>query len=142
MKLFKYIFITAFFSVVIAACKKDEVVTTTYEYHAHIESPDNALKHLGDSLHIHVNFESHTGETIHHINVKISNKATGAVIYNKPSEAHVHAQSGEYTYEDVIVMNTANGFVVNTNYILEAKVWAETDGEQEESETVEFHVHI
>ena len=60
---------------------------------------------------------------------------------NKPADAHVHATSGEYTYEDDFVLSEANGFTAHTDWVLEAKVWGDTDGEDEEVSTVEFHVH-
>lgn len=132
--LFLSINITTFF-----ACKDDEVTTTDYEYHAHIEAPDNTEKKIGDELDIHINFESHAGLPVHHINITIKNKATGDVVYNKPTEAHVHDTSGEYLYEDHFHLEAANGVVAGT-YVLTAKVWGEKDGEGEESESIEFVV--
>ena len=132
--LFLSITITTFF-----ACKDDEVITTDYEYHAHIEAPDSAQKSIGDELDIHVNFESHTGLPVHHINVTIKNKETGVVVYNKPTEAHVHNTNGEHLYEDHFHLDAANAVVAGT-YVLTAKVWGEKDGEGEVSESVEFVV--
>ena len=74
----KHIFYFLFATTVLTfiACKDDDPATSIYEYHAHIHSPDAADKHIGDTLAIEVEFESHTGEPVHHINVRIFNKAT------------------------------------------------------------------
>lgn len=61
------------------------------------------------------------------------------MVYNKPTEAHVHDTSGEYLYEDHFHLETANGVAAGT-YVLTAKVWGENDGEGEVSESVEFVV--
>lgn len=120
------------------ACKDDEP-TSIYEYHAHIHQPDSTDRIVGDTLPIEVEFESHTGETIHHINVRIYNKSTLTEVYNKPTEAHVHDTSGAYTYEDQFVLSAANGVSAGT-WVLVATVWGDQDGEEEESEEVEFQV--
>lgn len=120
------------------ACKDDEP-TGIYEYHAHIHSPDSTDRVVGDTLPIEVDFESHTGETIHHINVRIYNKSTLTEVYNKPTEPHVHDTSGAYTYEDQFVLSAANGVSAGT-WVLVATVWGDQDGEEEESEEVEFQV--
>ena len=124
-----------------SACKNDDDTTIDYDYHAHIMSPNADEKHLDGTLHIHVEFESHTGETVHHINIRIYNKATNAVVYNKPADTHVHDSSGAYAFEDDFVLSAANGIAIHNDYVLEAKVWGEKDGEAEEVSTVEFHVH-
>ncbi len=117
----------------IFSCKK-EVETVDYEYHAHIESPNNSDKKVGDILDIHVNFESHTGLPVHHINVKVYNKATNTEIYNMPTDAHVHASSGEHTHKGQVTLAKA------ATYVVEAKVWGEEDGAGEVIEKVEFIV--
>lgn len=112
-----------------------------FEYHAHIMKPDAGMKMMGDTMHVHVEFEDHNGGTIHHINVRIYNKDTEEVIYSKPETAHIHETSGTYEFHDDVILNTANGFVAHGDYILEAKVWGHEAGEGENMETVEFHVH-
>ncbi len=134
--LFAFICSYALFS----ACKNDDDTSVDYDYHAHILSPDPTEKHLGDVLHIEVDFESHTGEAIHHINIRIYNKATKAVVYNEPADAHVFAPGGSYKFETDFTLSAANGFSEHTDWVLEAKVWGEKDGEAEEVSTVEFHV--
>ena len=135
----------AFFSVLfIVSCNKDDDDDSIdYQYHAHIQSPNTDDKHVGDSIDIVVEFESHTSETIHHINVKIYNKADESiVILDEPATAHVHAQTGMYEYrKENFELSNANGVTEHTDWILEAKVWAEAEGEAEVVETVEFHVH-
>ena len=123
------------------SCKDDDDPTpSVYEYHAHIHSPDAADKHVGDTLAIEVDFESHTGQPVHHINVRIFKKSDNTEVYNKPTQAHVHDTSGAYTYEDSFVLSAASG-LTEGDWILEATVWGESDGEEETSEQVEFHVH-
>ncbi|MEZ4954585.1 MAG: hypothetical protein R2825_13535 [Saprospiraceae bacterium] len=123
---------------VFAACGDDDSTTdTTPEYHVHINSPNTDDKHVGDSIHIHVNFEDHNGGTVHHVNVRIYNKATGEEIYNMPTDAHVHAESGSYDHHDDFQLNVTE----HTDWVLIAKVWGHEDGVGEVSESIEFHVH-
>lgn len=127
---------------VIASCDKDDDnPVTEYDYHAHIHSPNADDKHVGDTIHIHVNFESHAGETVHHVNVRIYNKSDNTEVYNKPDAAHVHETSGSFDLHDDFVLSNANGINEHTDWILEAKVWGHEAGEGEVIETVEFHVH-
>lgn len=116
------------------ACKDDDDTTNDPEYHITIESPDTTEKAVGDELDIHVHFSEHNGETVHHINVRIYEKDSGTEIYNKPTEAHVHA-TGEYNFEDKLTLTTAG------HYVLEAKVWGHDDGLAEVTESIEFHVN-
>ncbi|MBK6544164.1 MAG: hypothetical protein IPO78_10835 [Saprospiraceae bacterium] len=137
----KNIFIFLSFLLIFSwACSDHDDDNLVYDYHAHIEAPDNAAKFLGDSMEIHINFESHKGETVHHINVRIFNKATNAEIYNKPSSAHVDDPSGEYQFKDAILLSGNSGFVANTSYVLEAKVWGHEDFVELQSSKVEFLV--
>ena len=134
-----------FFSVIstalyASACKKTDD-TVDYQYHAHINAPTADDKHVGDTMHIHVDFESHSMETIHHVNIRIYNKADLTEVYNMPTEAHVHATSGSYAFHDDFILSNANGVTAHTDWVLEAKVWGHEDGLQEETATVEFHVH-
>ncbi|MFK7807972.1 MAG: hypothetical protein AB8F74_09260 [Saprospiraceae bacterium] len=126
------------------ACGSDDESSddvTDYSYHAHVQMPTTEDKHVNDTMHIHVDFESHTGETVHHINVTIKNKADGTVIYNEPGDAHVHATSGEHGYHDDFILSNVNKVEGHTDWILEAKVWGHEEGEGEAIEAVEFHVH-
>ena len=98
----------AFTLITVYACK-DDGPDSVFEYHAHIHNPSNADRVVGDTLPIEVEFESHTGMTIHHINVRIFNKSTLTEVYSQPAEAHVHDTSGAYTFEDVFILSAANG---------------------------------
>ncbi|MCB0680821.1 MAG: hypothetical protein KDC32_07775 [Saprospiraceae bacterium] len=119
-------------------CKNDdEDPTLDPEYHAHIVSPNTDAKMVGDEIHIQVDFEDHNGGTVHHINVRIYSKDDGTEIYNQPTEAHVHATEGFYTFEDDFTLNVDP----HTDWILEAKVWGHEDGAHEVTESIEFHVH-
>ncbi len=124
------------------ACDKDDDPAepeSTYEYHAHVHQPQAGDKMMGDTLPIHVVFESHTGETIHHINVRIFNKADSTQVYSKPDVAHLHETSGMYTYSDQYALSGANGFSPGV-WIFEAKVWGHEAGLEEASEQVEFTI--
>lgn len=143
----KNILYTGFFFaslLVIVSCGKEDDHnhdTTEYEYHAHIHSPGTSSKEMGDTLPIEVEFERHAGEAVHHINVSIYRKGDNNKIYSKPTEAHIHHLQGVYTFEDELVLSDVNGFISGTDWILEAKVWGEEEGEGLEVETVEFHIH-
>ncbi len=130
------------FTFLIVSCDKDEEPETIeYDYHAHIMSPNTDDKKVGDSIHIHVDFESRTGETVHHINVKIYNKMDSTqVIYNEPGDAHVHTE-GEYGYHADLGLTANEGVAGHTDWILEAKVWGHEAGAGEVMESIEFHVH-
>jgi len=111
----------------------------TFEYHAHIMSPNTENKMVGDSIHLHIDFEEHAGQTIHHINVKIYQKDDPTnIIYDKPTEAHIHETSGTYGYHDDFVLDNVPG---HKDWVMEAKIWAEEEGKDEAVETIEFHVH-
>ena len=132
------------FSFLITSCDDDEnePETIDYDYHAHINSPSTDDKNVGDTIHIHVDFESHAGETVHHINVKIYNKADSTqVVYNEPGDAHVHAEEGEYGYHDDFPLTADKGISAHSDWIMEAKVWGHEAGEGEVVESIEFHVH-
>lgn len=113
-----------------------------FEYHAHINAPDSETKHIGQELPINITFESHSGKTIHHINVSIYEKNNESnILYNKPDEAHIHEEDGNYEYSDNLILSEDNGFEGHTDYVIKAKVWAHEAGLDEAEETVSFHVH-
>lgn len=130
------------------ACDKDDdgdehmhMEDTEYDYHAHIVSPtDGSTAKMGEALNIEVDFESHTGGTVHHVSVRVYEKSTGTELYNS-GEDHVKAETGEYTFTLEMPLSTDEGFVGHTDYELEAKVWGHEDGEGEEISVVGFHVH-
>ncbi|MEM1320087.1 MAG: hypothetical protein AAGG75_07495 [Bacteroidota bacterium] len=131
-------------SLFFVACDNDDEatpMTTDLGYHAHIMSPSADNKHVGDTIHIHVNFESHAGEVVHNVQVRIYNKDNDTEIFNGPDEGHVHETSGKYSFHKDFVLSEANGVTGHSNWVLEAKVWGHHASEGEAMETVEFHVH-
>ena len=141
-KLF-YIFFVISSSFLIFSCSDDDVVEmeVEYDYHAHIHSPNADTKAIGDTIHVHVEFESHSGETVEHVYVRIYNSADGVEIYNAPSDAKVNDESGAYELHADVILSEANGINSHTDWVVEAKVWGLEDGQGESIETVEFHVH-
>ncbi len=130
-------------SFLMTACDKDDDAdeATDFDYHAHIHTPNTDDKHVNDALEISIDFESHTGEAVHHVKVRIYNKDDNTEIYNKPDVAHVHETDGKLEYQDMLMLSNDNGVMGHTDWILEAKVWGHDAGEGEVVETVEFHVH-
>lgn len=129
---------------VFSSCEKTDDAHdhgTKYNYHAHIITPDKSDKTRGATLPIRVEFESHAGEPVHHVQVRIYKKGETVNLYKKPNMAHVHEESGKFIFEDNVVMDAANGFGHHATYILEAKVWGKKEGDGVAMETVEFHVH-
>lgn len=114
---------------------------TDYAYHAHIKSPDSEAKHLNDTIHINVLFESHTGEIVHNIKIEIRDKSdANHVAYLH--EEHVHEEIS-YDFHQDLVLTETNGFEGHSDWILEASVWSH-DAEEDGSlvtEEIEFHVH-
>jgi len=126
------------------SCKED--ASEKFDYQVSINKPDAEDKKVGDSMHIHVDFESKTGEIVHNVNVRIYNKETNEEVYNAPSDSHEgHESHGDeeskHEHHDDFELTTDNGIAGHSDYILEAKVWAHEAGEAEVVEMVEFHVH-
>lgn len=137
----KTIFFLAFtcISLSLISCK-DDSVPVAYDYHAHIMQPSSADKSMGDILFIQVEFESHTGEAVEHIQVRIFNKATLNEVYKKPSDAHVAGGPSVHEFQDQVELIALNGFSPG-DWVIEAKVWGHDEGQDEEAEQVEFHIH-
>lgn len=135
------------------ACDKDKDSNMDYGYQARIMSPNADDKKVGDQIHLHVEFESTTGETVHNVDVRIYNEADHSnVLYDFPSDSHVHATEGSYEIHQDIDLVELNGVKGHTDWIVEAKVWAhdddddehnhdDEDGEHTVIETLKFHVH-
>ena len=122
-------------------CKDADDEANDPSYTITIMSPNSDDKNVDDNIHLHINFESQTNKTIHHIKVRIYDKASGTEIYNKPGDAHIHEESGYFEWHDDFELNNANGVIAHTDWILEAKVWGHDAGVAEVIEMVEFHVH-
>ncbi len=146
MKKSFYLTLLLFAGVFITACDFDEdhdhnnEETTEFDYRIDIKSPSADSKKLQDSIHIHVDFVSELEATVHHINVRIYNKSTGVEVYNAPGEAHVHEDSGTFSWHDDFALTEENGIVENSDWILEAKVWGHSEGLEEVIESIEFRV--
>ena len=141
MKKFKFLILLFTISMFIA-CGDDDSQDIQFDYHVHIHAPNTDDKHVNDDMEIDIEFESHSGETVHHVKVIIYKKDDNTnIVYSGPSEAHVHEESGKYTFEDNLTLSEANGFSEHTDWVLEAKVWGHEAGVEEMVETVEFHVH-
>lgn len=131
-------------TLLVFSCNSDDDSTADpidYDYHVHINSPTVDDKHVSDTTHVHITFESHTGEAVHHVNVRIYNKADNTEVYNMPTTAHVHDESGTYEFHDDFILSNANGVEAHSDWVLEASVWGEENREGEEMEQIEFHVH-
>ena len=62
-KLFSLSTLLILTSLFLYSCGSDDETTeetVDYDYHAHINAPSNVAKHVSDTMHIHINFESHT----------------------------------------------------------------------------------
>lgn len=133
------------FSMLAFACNDDEAEhmddNSETEYSVAINSPSTDDKNVNDDIHIHVVFESATAQTIHHVNIRIYNVETNEEIYNGPSDAHVHQESGMFEIHDDISLTNTNGVEAHTDWILEAKVWGHEAGLGEVVESIQFHVH-
>lgn len=125
--------------------KDDEEEMETFDYHAHIMKPTTDDKMMGDTMHIHVNFEEHDGKTIHHVQVRIYNSDDDTEISMVEGTAfgektHIHEESGAYQFHYDVPLTEENGFKGHGNYILEA-IASDHDSMNEAKETVAFHVH-
>lgn len=124
-----------------SACKNDdEDPVVMPDYQITIVSPNTDAKHVGDNIHLHIEFTDKNEGTVHHINVRIYNKADNTkVLFDGPAEAHVH-QDKSYTFESDVLLDPA---IVegHTDWILEAKVWGHDEGIAVVTESIEFHVH-
>lgn len=120
------------------ACENnDEEPMMTTSYEITIDNPTTDDKKVGDMLDIKVVASEANDGTVHHMKVRIYNKADNQEIYNQPDDAHVHSMTGSYTFEDQIMLDVDG----HTDWILEAKVWGHEAGAAEVVKTVEFHVH-
>ncbi len=119
---------------------KDDSSPVAYDYHAHIMQPSSADKSIGYVLIIEIEFESHTGEAVEHINVRIFNKVTNTIVYDQPTDPHVGNESDSYFFEDQVNLSTANGFSAG-DWVLETKVWGAEHEQDQVTERVEFHIH-
>ncbi len=134
-KLILFSFLLGLFT--FSSCSDDDTVTDdTPDYHIHFNSPNTDDKNIGDEITVEIDFEDHNGGTVHHINVRIYDKVTGEDIMNLPTDAHVHETDGLFEFSENLILNVD----AQTDWILEAKVWGDTDGLGEVTDSLEFHV--
>lgn len=119
---------------------EDDVKDGIYDYHAHIFMPTDADKQMGQTMQIDVEFESHTGEAVEHIKIRIYNADNQAEAYNAPADSHLTGGESHYTYQDTVLLSPANGFGAG-DWILEAKVWGSDEINEEAIEIVRFHIN-
>lgn len=129
-----------------ASCGDDEEMHSDDDpqYSITIMSPSTDDKNLNDDIHIHVNFESASDETVHHVNVRIINKDDNSIVaYDRSADnnMHVHETSGKYEWHHDFSLTEANNVTAHSDWILEAKVWGHEADQHELTETIEFHVH-
>lgn len=116
---------------------------TGLDYSVNIIAPTADDKNVDDLIQVSVDFNSGTGGTVHHVNVKIYNKMDATeIVYNNPDDAHVHETDGAFEFRDEFMLSNSNGVNEHTDWILEAKVWGHEAGAAEVLETLEFHVHL
>ena len=132
-----------FFLILLAGCYflnacSDHDAIVAYDYHSHIKQPSNADKHMGDVLFIDVEFESHSGEKVEHINIRIRNKANTIVVYDKPDDPHV-SQGSDYEFQDQFMLTEANG-ITPGDWVIIATVWGIDESQDQVEELVEFTV--
>ncbi len=150
LEMAKHIFYSVLFlviSVLAVSCGDDDATPdddhhSDLAYKVHIHSPSTDDKNVGDMIHIHTDFESESGEAVHHIKVRIYNAVDNSIeIYNQPDVAHVHETDGMLEFHDDFMLTNANGVDAHTDWILEAKVWGHEAEEGEVIQTIQFHVH-
>ncbi len=131
---FKWLLLSLIFTFTFISCDKDDPVDEGNgfpEYSVAIMSPSADAFSANESFHIHVNFDEASELTIHHINVQITDEQ-GTVLYNMPTNAHVHNDSGHHEHHDDFVPAVEIGSTLT----LVAKVWGHEAGI---SETVTSH---
>ncbi len=122
----------------ISACNDDDESSEQgVVYTIDIKSPSEQAKHVGDTIHLHVNFDEINADVIHHVNISIKSSDGNSVLYNLPSDAHVHVSGGHHEHHDNVVLAVNE----HTDWIMEAKVWGHEAGLGEVTKSIMFHVH-
>lgn len=138
----KYILIGILTLTLLVSCqKKESAKQDELQYQVTILSPDTSNKHIDDEIAFKVDFQSATKMPIHHIKVRLYNKASKREIYNQPSHAHIHEIGGQYIFTDSFKLTEDAGVEPHTDWIMEASVWGHNGREGEKIVTREFHVH-
>ncbi len=142
-RIFFFLAILATTSVFVSCDKDDDDhMDDDPQYSITFNSPTTDDKNLNDDIHIHVDFISGNDMTVHHVNLKIYNKADDSiVIFDGPTDAHVMEASGKFELHADLSLDNATGVQEHTDWIVEAKVWGHEAGAAEVTEMMEFHVH-
>tara|TARA_B100000683_G_scaffold44889_1_gene40947 strand:+ start:800 stop:1228 length:429 start_codon:yes stop_codon:yes gene_type:complete len=125
---------------ILCSCSPEDINEPSiddYAYHSHILEPQGQTKSLNDLLLIDVLFESHVDEYIHNINVRLYSSLDSIIFYNKPINSKIDSPKA-FHYLDTVVLSNSNGFEIGKQYILEARVWAQNEGESEAYERDTF----
>ena len=145
MKNLFFLFLVAVTPLFFVACDDEDDDVDGHEhmdvdpqYQAQILQPNSDMKAVGETVHIHAEFESLAGEIIHHINVRIYEKGNESnEMYNAPDVKHVMSTEKVEHHADFELTED----MLHKDLILEAKVWGHEADTHEVIETVEFHVH-
>ena len=111
-----------------------------FEYTIDVTSPNARDKSLDDEMSINIDFKSSTGKTVHYIEILIFSKLDSTVIYDQPSDNHIDDESGAYKFADTFTLSVANGVSIDTDWILEARVWGTNPGEEDVVKSLGFHI--
>jgi len=143
-------FLLAFGMFAFASCGDDEADDghmhgdEATDYHVHFITPaeDGSTEAMqGQTLAMEIEVEDHKGGTVHHVKVKITKKDDASVVlYEGPSDAHVHDESGAYVFKHDLILD-ANDVEGHSDWNVEVKAWGHEAGEGEVTSSTTFHVH-
>jgi len=108
------------------ACGDSDSEEESFDYSVAIMSPNATDKMVGDSIHLHINFDEADTKTIHNISVVLTNTEDGSEVYSVSE--HVHNESGHYEHHADVVLDVEP----NTSLILKASVWGMHSSDSEE----------
>ena len=122
-------------SLISSHCAKDQdplgEEKTDYQYHAHIYKPLPNNKHMGDTIFLDVEFESHAGIPVHHVKVSMYEVGENKDVYQMPVDPLVYNNKPNYTFKDWLVLTESNGILPNKDWVIEARVWGPDEMEGE-----------
>jgi len=130
-----FIFSLSLFLFGVLGCREN-VDPPEHAYQIDIIQPEDDHAHLGETIQIQINFEEKNQGRIHHVSVRIYNKDDHTEVYSQPDNKDVDVD-GLYEFQGEFTFDVEK----YTYWILEAKVWAHEDGEDEVIKTMEFFVH-
>jgi len=126
---------------VFSACKKDkDDDPIDPEYSITIMQPDATTKMMGDTMHIHVNFDSGNQMTIHNVQIQIDNITHSFFVLDKPQLSNVNDTDGHWEFHYDLPLTGQWNVLPGSTMRLEAKVWGEEPGDFEVSKTLDFQI--